>query len=240
MAKEVVNARRKEFEKTLPKGKTIEDAINEEVQSLKKYLIFLKKYVGTIFNTQKEIKTKIEYIKNKTKQNIKEEQLVRDLWILRYTLLHLWFFNFKPPEDQNDLTANISLINRAFQDVKGTSDYLPWLTKGFVEYAGTNQLKYSDLKGFAPHVEEKISEKIPLIVFECTEGRLGGELHDFVMELIMTMVVQDKKAFELSDDISLTKEEVENIKNAIDKMKPTKKDLEDFIDSISEDKEQNL
>jgi hypothetical protein len=72
MAKEVVNARRKEFEKTLPKGKTIEDAINEEVQSLKKYLIFLKKYVGTIFNTQKEIKTKIEYIKNKTKQNIKE------------------------------------------------------------------------------------------------------------------------------------------------------------------------
>jgi hypothetical protein len=235
--KEVVNARRKAFEKTLPAGETYESHKKKMVEELRMHLMFLENYIEDLFNTQKEIETKIEEIKNKTKQNLKEEQLIKDLWILRYTLLHSWFFNIKPPEDQNELTANISLINRAFQDVKGTSDYLPWLTKGFVEYAGTNQLKFSDLKEFESHVAEKVSKKIPLIAFECTERRLGGELHDFVIELIMTMVVQDKKVFELSDDISLKKEEVENIKNVIDKMKPTKKDLEDFIDSLGGDKD---
>ncbi len=34
--KDVVNARRKAFEKTLPKGKTLEDVINEEVETARK------------------------------------------------------------------------------------------------------------------------------------------------------------------------------------------------------------
>ncbi|MFH1335323.1 MAG: hypothetical protein ABII96_02305, partial [Candidatus Zixiibacteriota bacterium] len=95
--------------------------------------------------------------------------------------------------------VNIALITRAFQDVldnKGKSDYLPWLERGFVEYAGTNQLKYSNLKEFESHYPERWAEKIPLIVFECTEGRLGGELFESVLELIKTTIENDKKTFE--------------------------------------------
>ena len=50
----------------------------------------------------------------------------------------------------------------------------------------------------------------------------------------MTTIQQDQKAFELSDDVALTKEENENIKKTIDGMKPTEQDFEDFINSLEE------
>jgi hypothetical protein len=49
----------------------------------------------------------------------------------------------------------------------------------------------------------------------------------------MTTIQKDQKAFELSDDVSLTEEELQNIKNTINEMKPTEKDFEDFIDSLN-------
>jgi hypothetical protein len=197
--KEVVNARRKEFEKTLPKGKTIEDAINEEVQGLKKYLIVLENYAQAILNTEKENETKIEQIEIHTKQHLKKEQLAKELWILRYAFLYLWFFNIKRPKDQKELVENIALITRAFQNVldnEDKADYLSWLTKGLAEYTGNNQLKFKDIKEFESHFTERVAEKIPLIAFECTEGRLAGEQYDCVIELIQTTIENDKKMFE--------------------------------------------
>jgi hypothetical protein len=234
--KEVVNARRKAFEKTLPEGKTYEMAVKEEVKKLRGYLIFLENYIEAIFDTQKEIEAKIEQIKIKTKQNLKEEQLIKELWVLRYAFLHLWFFNVKPPKNKNELMENISLINRAFEDVKGTTDYLPWLKKGFIEYSGTDQLTIPNLKEFESHVMEKVSEKIPLIAFECTEGRLGGELHDFVIELLMITVMQDKELFETGNN-SGTTEEAGGIKKVIEELKLSrKKAAEDFFEDLLGDK----
>ena len=94
-------------------------------------------------STEKEIEDKIKKIKDRTNQNLKDEQLVKELWILRYSALHIWFFNLKPPKNQNEVKENAILINRSFQSVlenNGRSDYLSWLNKGFVEYAGTNEL----------------------------------------------------------------------------------------------------
>lgn len=79
------------------------------------------------------------------------------------------------------------------------SDYMIWLEAGFVEYSRTKELKLSSLQETKSHILEKVSEKIPLIVFNATEGRLGGELHDGVMELIKATVEKDRRVFELDD-----------------------------------------
>jgi len=197
--KEVVNARRKAFEKTLPEGKTVEDCVKEEAKKLKKYVIFLENYAQAILNTEKETETKIEQIEANTKQRLKKEQLVKDLWILRYVFLHLWFSNIKRPKDRDELTENNKLIAHAFQNVldkKNKTDYLLWLTKGLAVYIGDNELKSNDLKEFESHFIERIGEKIPLIAFDCTEGRLAGEQYDSVIELIKTTIENDKKIFE--------------------------------------------
>jgi transposase len=211
-------------------------AFAKEAERLGKFYVFLKRYIEFLLSTEGEIEAKIKEIKDRTKQNLKDEQLIKELWILRYAALHVWFFDLKPPNNQNEVKENSTLIYRAFQSVLESnekSDYLSWLDKGFAEYSGANELNFNDLKKFKSHFSEKLAEKVPLIAFECTEGRLGGELHDFVIELIMITIQKDQKAFELSDNVSLTEEEVQNIKNIINEMKPTEKDFEEFIDSLN-------
>ena len=220
--------------KRITVGKAL--AFAKEAEKLGKFYVFIKHYIEFLLSTEKEIGTKIQEIKDKTKQNLKDEQLVKELWILRYAALHMWFLDLKPPKNQNDVKENSTLINHALQNVlenNEKSDYLSWLDQGLAQYAGTNQLNFGNLKEFKSHFAGKLAEKIPLIAFECTEGRLGGELHDFVIKLIMTTIQRDQKAFELSDDVSLTEEEFQNIKNTIYEMNPTEKDFEDFIDSLS-------
>ena len=122
--REINNARKKAFEKTLPKGKTYEMVVAEEVKKLEKYLIFLINYVQAISDSQKEIKAKIEKMKINTKQQLREEQLLKEIWILRYASLFMWFFCVKEPKNQAEVKENIALINRAFQSVKSVSDFL--------------------------------------------------------------------------------------------------------------------
>lgn len=222
--------------KWIQNNKPQKSSSSKEVEKLAKYLIFLKNYVEAIFNTQKEIETRIEQIKIKTKQNLKDEHLIKEIWILRYAFLYLWFFNIKPPKNQNELTENIDLINRAFEDVKGTTDYLPWITKGFVEYAGINQLTISNLEESKSHVMEKAAEKFPLIAFECTEGRLGGELHDFVIELLMTTITQDNKVFETGNYSDTTEKESGDIKKAIEELRLSRRSAaKDFFEDLAGD-----
>jgi len=198
--KSIKNARLKAFEKTLPKGKTAEQAINEEVEKLKKYLIFLENYVDSIFNTESAVEEKIELIVTTTKQALKKEYLAKELWILRFAFLYIWFFGIKPPKNQNEVTENSKLIERAFQVIstnRGKTDYLPWLMQGLSEYLRIDQLKFSDFKKIESYFPEKVAEKIATIAFESTEGRLAGEQYDSVVELIQTTVEKDKEIFGL-------------------------------------------
>lgn len=207
----------------------------KKVEKLRKYYIFLERYIEFLLSSDEEIAIKIKAIKEKTNQNLKDEQLIKELWVLRYAALHVWFFNLKAPKNQDEVKENLALINYTFQNALGNREktiYLSWFKNGFAEYVGADELNFNNLKSFKTHFPEQLSEKIVQIAFDCTEGRLGGELHDFVIELIMTTFQQDKKAFELDDDVSLTDEEVQSIKNSIDSMKPTEKDFEDFIESL--------
>ena len=210
-------------------------AFAKEAEKLGKFYIFLKHYVEFILSTEEEISTKIKEIKEKTNQNLKNDQLVKELWNLRYAALHVWFFDLKTPKNQIEVKENLTLIDRAFQNVLdnyGKTSYLSLFKNGFAEYVGADELNFSNLKNFKNNFSEKLAEKVPQIAFDCTEGRLAGELHDFVIELIMTTVQKDQKAFELDDDVSLSDEEVRNIKHTIESMKPTEKDFEDFINSL--------
>ncbi|MCX6792913.1 MAG: hypothetical protein NTY12_02715 [Candidatus Falkowbacteria bacterium] len=224
--------RRKEFEKKLPEGQTLEFEKARIIEELKKYLFFLEEYIKNILSKKDEIEAKIKQIKAETNQSLNEEQLIKELWILRYTCLHLWFFGIKPPKNQNDIDENVSLINHAFQSIEEVSNFLPWLKKGFTEYTSIDELRFSDLEELESKISEKISGKIPLIAFECTGGRLGGELHDFVIELLMTTITQDKGIFETGHG-DITGEETENIKKVIGDMSTNRTKLaEDFFDEL--------
>lgn len=210
-------------------------AFTKEAEKLGKFYVFLKHYVEFLLSTEEEITTKIKEIQEKTNQNLKDELLRKELWILRYATLHVWFFDIKTPKNQDEVKENLALINHVFQSVLenyGKTSYLSWFKNGFAEYVGVDEFNFSNLKNFKTHFSEKLTEKVPQVAFDCTEGRLAGELHDFVIELIMTTVLKDQKAFQLDDDASLTDEEAQNIRSTIDSMKPTEKDFEDFINSL--------
>ena len=231
--KQIEDARIRNFEKTLPAGTTYEMFREKMMEEIKVQFLFLKKYIETIFDTQKEIETKIKQIEIKTQQPLEKEQLLKELWIMRYACLCNWFLSLYPPKNQNELGADITLINRVFQWIKDTSNYLPWITEGLTDYNGDNPLEFNNLKEFEKRFSERFSEKMVKIVFDCTGGRLAGEQHDSIMELIMTMITQDKKIFFMENDNTLNGEEIENIKETIkNAAMETKKEAEDFFNSI--------
>lgn len=210
-------------------------AVTELANKLEKFAVFLKNYVKIILNTETEIKKKFEELTAKTKQNLLKESLMKDLWILRYVFLHFWFLELKVPENQSELEDNLLLIKWAFKSALGDinkSDYMTWLETGLIEYTGTKELKFSSLQESKSHILEKVSEKMPLMVFNATKGRLGGELHDGVMELIMLTIQQDKKVFE-TDNNNSTAEETENIKKIIADLKVSREKAgKEFFDDL--------
>ncbi|MCX6813591.1 MAG: hypothetical protein NTV77_03930 [Candidatus Azambacteria bacterium] len=188
-----------------------------------------------ILASEKEIEQKVKEIQNKTQQNIKEDLLFKELWALRYVCLHIWFIDLKPPKNKTELSDEFLVINSALKSVlkeNNKLDYLPWLKNGLSEFAD-GELNFNNLKNFKKNFSDKLADKIPHIAFDSTEGRLGGELHDFVIELVMTTIQEDQKVFSMSDENTLTEEEAQNIKNAITEMSEDRhKTAEDFMNSL--------
>lgn len=242
IVRRIENARKKAFEKTLPEGTTYEMYVEKEAKKLMKYYAFLANIIEIYFNNQKDINAEIAQIEERTKQQLDKDTLVKELWILRYAYLHLWFLNLLQPKHRNglnlDISPNTSLVFRAFQENKNTNSYLPWLIKGFDYFTDGNQLKFDNLEKLEEHFNKCLSNKIHLIAFNSTGGRLGGEQYDSVVELVMKVVECSRKIFIQGKDVILTNEEVENIKKVIEEMKPSSEDLkdvmEDFKDSITE------
>ena len=214
----------------------------------KKFLDFTKTYeelkpffalfihcFKSILDSEKEIEQKVKEIQAKTQQNLKEDQLFRDLWVLRYVCLHVWFFDLKPPKNKTELSDELLVINSALKSVlkeKNKLDYLSWQKDGLFGFTD-GELNFNNLKDFRKSFSDKLADKIPHIAFDCTEGRLGGELHDFVIELVMTTIQEDQKVFSRSDDNTLTEEEAQNVKNTIAEMSEARhKAAEDFMNSL--------
>jgi hypothetical protein len=192
--KEVVNARREAFEGTLPSGETYESTKEKMQEELRSYLFFLENCIEFLVDTEKTIKSKINEIETKTEQDVKKEQLAKEIWILRYAFLYSLFFEIKTPKNENETIENDKLINHALKNIlkkEDKNDYLPWLQEGF------NMLIDPPInyKNFQSQFPEKVGEKIPSIAFECTNGKLGGKSHDSILELIMITIEKDKKFF---------------------------------------------
>lgn len=216
--------------------------------SVKKVLDFTKTYeelkpffalfihcFKSILDSEKEIEQKVKEIQTKTQQNLEEDQLFKGLWVLRYVCLHVWFFDLKPPKNKTELSDEFLVINSALKSVlkeKDKLDYLSWIKNGLSKFAD-GELNFNNLKDFRKNFSDKLADKVPHIAFECTEGRLGGELHDFVIELVMTTIQEDQKVFSMSDDKSLTEKEAQNIKNTIAEMSKSRNEAaEDFMNSL--------
>jgi hypothetical protein len=198
--REIEDARRKQFEKSLPKEVTYEDAKAKLVSELGAFLHFLTKYVEYLVSSEAAIKGEISNAKARTRQNILEELFLRELWGLRYVMALLWFLELDKPKNQNELEVNILLTQKAFKDVlekAAKPDYLPWLEQSASEYLGSTKLSFGDLKKVRARFSEKLAEKVPRIAFDATEGRLGGDLFDSLVELIKSTVEQDQRSFRL-------------------------------------------
>jgi len=204
-------------------------------EELKPFILLFIHCFKSILDSEKEIGQKIKEIQVKTQENIKEDQLFKNLWILRYVCLHIWFFDLKPPKNQTELTDELLVINITLKNVlkeKNKLDYLSWLKDGLFGFTD-GELNFNNLKDFRKYFSDKLGDKIPHIAFECTGGRLGGELHDFVIELIMTIMLRDQKVFSLSGDNNLTEEQTKNIKDTIAEMNRSgHKAAEDFMNSL--------
>jgi len=173
-------------------------AFAKAAEELPKFVVFLKKHVQYLVDTELELKSEIRGLESSTKKPLMRETLLKELWVLRYVFLHLWFFDARIAENQSDVDDNLLAIRSACKfalNDNGKSDYLPWLEDGFVAYAGSRELSFSGLSEIKAHILETVSEKIPLIAFQCTEGRLGGDLYEGVQELIMNTIERDKMSF---------------------------------------------
>ncbi len=204
-------------------------------EELKPYFALFVHFFKSVLDSEKEIEQAVKEIQSKTQQNLKEDLLFKELWILRYVCLHVWFFDLKPPKNKTELSDELLAINNAlksFLKEKNKLDYLSWLKNGLSEFAD-GELDFNSLKNFRKNFSDKLAEKISHIAFDSTEGRLGGELHDFVIELVMTTIQKDQKVFSMSDDKTLTEEERKNIKNVIAEMSDARqKAAENFMDSL--------
>lgn len=217
---------------------TVEKALafSKTYEELKPFFALFLHCFKSIFDSEKEIRVKLKEIQTKTQQNVKEEELIKDFLTLRYVSLHAWFFDLKPPQNQEDLSDELLVISSALKSVlkeRNKLDYISWLQEGLSEYVGAKELKFDNLEDFKESFPNKLAEKMTRIPFDSTGGRLGGELHDFITELIMTTFTQDRKTFNLDDDINLSKEETDNIKKTIEESKPTEQDFVNFLDSIT-------
>lgn len=204
-------------------------------EELKPFFALFTHCFKHILASENEIEQKAKEIQVKTQQNLKEDQLFKELWVLRYVCLYIWFFDLRPPKNKTELSDELLVINSALKSVLKESnklDYLPWLKSGLSEFAD-GELNFNNLKDFRKNFSDKLADKIPHVAFDCTEGRLGGELHDFVIELVMITIQEDQKVFSMSDENTLTEEEAQNIKNTIAEMSDDRhKAAEDFMNSL--------
>ena len=213
---------------------TVEKALNfsKTYEELKPFFALFVHYFKVLFDSEEKIVAQMKDIQSKTKQDLNEEQLLRELRALRYVSSHIWFLNLRPPMNKTDLDDELLAVDSALKSVleaRNKLDYLSWLKKALAEYSNSNELNFKNLQYFKDNYPEKLSEKITQIPFDVTGGRLGGELHDFVVELLMTTIMQDKKVFLLDSD-AVSADEIRDIKNAIGELQTSrKKAAEDFF-----------
>jgi hypothetical protein len=222
-----------------PRGKiTVAKAMafSKEYEKVKKLANYLNHCINQLALNEPKIEAAIEEMKSKTNQEVDKEKLLKEILIVRYSSLFVFFFDFNFPKSQKDLEMYLKLFEHCFEStlaLHGKTNYLSWLKMGFAEYAGTDKFEINSLKSVKSSFMQKIAEKIPSIAFDCTGGRLGGELHDSIIELIMTTVQRDQKIFSLSDNTTLTSEETENIKSTIEESgEQSKKAGEEFINEL--------
>jgi hypothetical protein len=225
--------------------------LNNGVVSTEKVLVFSKTYnelkpfytlilhcLKYVFDSETEIRTKLKEIQDKTQQNLEEDEFMKEFLVLRYVSLYAWFFDINPPKNQEDLHNILLAINSALKCVlndRNKLDYVKWLKDGFSDWIGVNGLDFKNLDDFKESFPNKLAERTTHILFNRTGGRMGGDLCDFITELIMTTLVKDRKVFNLDDDKNLSNEENNSIKDTIKKSKPTQQGFDNFLDSISSD-----
>jgi len=222
--------------------KTIENA-KTKIKNLRQYLLLFENHLTIIFHPTNDVNSYIEesnkYTKSFIIKNDKKTQFINELWMIRYASLFNWFLNIKPPKNQRDLEDILTLLESVTKQVLNRIekiDYLPVLKKAVVKY-DINQLTFNNLKERNSQFTKRIAEKIPLIVFECTGGVLGGKQYDDIVGLISIVIETDKKTFILGKKDPLTEEERKKLQQEIKRASLNKEDIaevwKDVLNSLN-------
>lgn len=215
----------------------------ETYEELKPFFTLLVYCFKHIVESEKEIEEKIREIQTKTQQNLNKDSLLKELWIFRYACLHIWFFDLMEPKNNTELSDQLLVINSALKSVlkeNNRLEYLPWLKDGLNEFT-LGELNFNKLTAFKNDFSNKVAEKTTKTAFECTDGRLAGELHDFVIELFMTTMQKDRKIFYMSEETDLNDIETENIDNLLSDLNTsTENEIDDILEEMVEDNSENI
>jgi hypothetical protein len=199
--------------------------------------LFLKRYILGLIDSEGEILQAIEELKTRTKQEVDVARLMQDLTAIRFAFLHSWLFQIKPANNQVDTDENLSLINHAVRAafaIRGRSDDVERVEdsiKGYLDISNDQEITANMFED--SRFAERVGAEIPTAVFNVTGGRLGGELYEGLLRLIMETVELDKKSFTLDSERSLTPEESANLDDMISKTRlPKEVSLDEFLSSF--------
>ena len=214
-------------------------------EELKPFFSLLVYYFKYVIASEKEVVRKVKEIQTKTGQSLNEDELFKELWIFRFICLHMWFFDLMSPKNETELSDELLVINSALKTVLQENhrlEYLLWLRNGLSDFI-VDELDLKKMDEFKNNFSSDIAEKVTTAAFKCTDGRLAGELHDFVIELFMTTMQQDRKVFDMEDGDDLSEVESTSIENLITELNEnteneTSEMLKDFVETESEDIEQ--
>ncbi len=189
--KDIEKSRIEAFKKALPTGKTYEDAKREVMQELQVFFNWLNFCLDLIFKSQSAIEAQITQIKSRHQQNIIENLLSKEVLILRCAFLYAMFFKLQPAKNSQDFSVNTQLFRRSLENTLKRNGR-PYDAKLIINEV----YQYTTEDNFQSEVfSERVGERVPLIVFESTEGRMAGELYDAITELIQNTIEEDKKSF---------------------------------------------
>lgn len=218
---------------------TVESA--QEVLKLYRCLsaiyLFLKRYILGLADSEVGVLQKVEDLKTRTGQEVDAAQLMQNLMAFRIAFLYSWFFQIKPAKNQADTDENLSLIKHALSAafaIRGRSDDVDRVEGSMKEYLDISNDQEITANMFEDNrLTERVATEIPTTVFNVTGGRLGGELYEGLLRLIMETVELDKKSFTLDSERSLTPEESANLDDVISKMRLLKEEsLDEFLSSF--------
>lgn len=175
------------------------------------------------------IKEQVEHLAIKTGQKVDLDKFISMLRGLRYAFLLNTFYEFLSPEkDFTEREIAFIFYSALKRNVENPAEIFEIMSKLF----GYDPLAQENLKKFTEEFTDRASEAIPHLIFDVTGGRLWGELHDGLLQIVMQTIELDKKKFINASNEPMTEGEYEKVRTAVSKINLDNRTPEEIFNDI--------